>query len=262
MKNEAPILELKKVTKNFGGLRVIHDLSFVVSKGQRVALIGPNGAGKTTVFNLISGVYPLDEGFVFLNGRDITHTPSRHRIRHGLSRSFQNIRLMPHLTALENVMVGQHHRSKGLTQLFYPIGLKRHNVWTEEGRAALGEAGLDIYADELVSNLPYGVQKRLELIRALLAEPALLMLDEPAAGLNLKERTQLQELLESISERGITLLVVEHDMKFIGDLCEHVIVLNFGRKIAEGGPGEVNRQAAVRKAYLGDEDEEEADYAA
>ena len=123
MKGESPILELRKVTKNFGGLRVIHDLSFTVPSGQRLALIGPNGAGKTTVFNLISGVYRLDDGAIFLNGQDITNIHSRHRIRLGLSRSFQNIRLMPHLTALENVMLGQHHRSNAFAHLLYPVGL-------------------------------------------------------------------------------------------------------------------------------------------
>jgi branched-chain amino acid transport system ATP-binding protein len=262
MKGESPILELRKVTKNFGGLSVIHDLSFTVPSGQRLALIGPNGAGKTTVFNLISGVYSLDDGIILLNGQDITNMHSRHRVRLGLSRSFQNIRLMPHLTALENVMLGQHHRSNTFAHLFYPIGLKRHNPWSNEGRAALERAGLDMYADELVDNLPYGVKKRIELIRALLAKPKLLMLDEPAAGLNPTERQELQALLEDISAEGITLLVVEHDMKFIGDLCKRVVALNFGRKIAEGEPAEVSAHPEVRKAYLGDDDMEETEDAA
>jgi ABC-type branched-subunit amino acid transport system ATPase component len=256
MKGESPILEVRELGKSFGGLRVISDLSFSVPTGRRLALIGPNGAGKTTVFNLISGVYAPDGGAIFLDGREITNIPSRHRIRYGLSRSFQNIRLMSHLTALENVMLGQHHRARTLTGLLHPIGLVRRNSWSREGRDALKTAGLDIYADELIANLPYGVQKRIELVRALLANPYLLMLDEPAAGLNPAEREELQRMLENVSERGITMMVVEHDMKFIGDLCEHVVVLNFGRKIAEGSPAEISANPEVRKAYLGDENTE------
>lgn len=257
MKAESPILEVRRLSKNFGGLQVISDLSFTVPTGRRLALIGPNGAGKTTVFNLISGVYRPDEGSISLKGRDITHISSRYRIRHGLSRSFQNIRLMRHLTALENVLLGQHHRARTLTGLLHPIGLRRHSSWSQEGRDALKEMGLDTYADELVANLPYGVQKRIELVRALLANPALLMLDEPAAGLNPAERQELQGMLRNISEKGITMMVVEHDMKFIGDLCEHVLVLNFGRKIAEGSPAEISANPEVRKAYLGEETSED-----
>ncbi len=257
MKSESPILEVRRLSKNFGGLRVINDLSFTVPTGQRLALIGPNGAGKTTVFNLISGVYRPDEGSISLKGQDITHISSRYRIRHGLSRSFQNIRLMRHLTALENVLLGQHHRARTLTGLLHPIGLRRHNSWSQEGRDALKGMGLDTYADELVANLPYGVQKRIELVRALLANPDLLMLDEPAAGLNPAERQELQGMLRNISEKGITMMVVEHDMKFIGDLCEHVLVLNFGRKLAEGSPAEISANPEVRKAYLGEETSED-----
>jgi ABC-type branched-subunit amino acid transport system ATPase component len=257
MKAESPILEVQRMSKNFGGLQVISDLSFTVPVGQRMALVGPNGAGKTTVYNLISGVYLPDEGSISLRGQDITHISSRFRIRHGLSRSFQNIRLMRHLTALENVLLGQHHRARTLTGVLSPIGLRRHSSWSQEGRDALEEMGLGAYADELVANLPYGVQKRIELVRALLAKPALLMLDEPAAGLNSAERQELQGMLRNISEKGITMIVVEHDMKFIGDLCEHVLVLNFGRKIAEGSPAEISVNPEVRKAYLGEETSED-----
>ena len=191
------ILRLESVSKHFGGLRVIEDLSFAVRRGTRTALIGPNGAGKTTVFNLITGVYPVDAGRILLDGADITDIPSRRRIRHGIARSFQNIRLMPHLSTLENVMVGQHCRNKGIGGVLQPVNLVPRNRWREEARAALAEAGLGDYERATVGSLPYGVQKRIELVRALMARPRLLLLDEPAAGLNPAETEALQVQLET-----------------------------------------------------------------
>jgi ABC-type branched-subunit amino acid transport system ATPase component len=247
-----PILTVDTIAKHFGGLRVVEDLSFAVPRGSRTALIGPNGAGKTTVFNLITGMYPIDTGRILIDGIDITKTPSRHRIRHGIARNFQNIRLMPHLTALENVLVGQHCRNIGWRGVLQPVNLMPGNRWREEAHAALADSGLGGYERATVRNLPYGIQKRIELVRALMAKPRLLLLDEPAAGLNPAETAALREHLAAIcGERGITLLVVEHDMHFVGALCEHVIVLNFGRKIAEGPPVRIREDAAVREAYLG-----------
>jgi len=247
-----PILALDNVDKSFGGLRVVEDLSFSVRRGSCTALIGPNGAGKTTVFNLITGVYPIDAGRMLLDGSDIAAMPSRQRIHHGIARNFQNIRLMPHLSALENVLVGQHCRNRGLRGVLQPINLLPHNRWREEARAALAEAGLAQHERATVGSLSYGLQKRIELVRALVAQPRLLLLDEPAAGLNPAETDVLRERLAALSaQRGITMLVVEHDMHFVGALCAHVIVLNFGRRIAEGTPDEVRNHPAVREAYLG-----------
>ena len=249
----APALEVVGLEKNFGGLRVIDGLSFSVRRGERLALIGPNGAGKTTAFNLITGVYPPDAGRVLLEGADITALASRLRIRKGLARTFQNIRLMSHLSVLENVMIAQYARSPGLLGMLQPVGLGRENRWREEARAALAEAGLEAGAEEEAGSLPYGVQKRIELVRALMAHPRVLLLDEPAAGLNSAETEDLQRALEAISQRGVTLVVVEHDMQFVASLCERVVVLNFGCKIADCAVGDIHADASVREAYLGSE---------
>ena len=246
------ILTLENVSKRFGGLAVVENLSFSVRRGACTGLIGPNGAGKTTVFNLITGVYPIDAGRIVLDGIDIARIPSRRRIHHGVARNFQNIRLMPHLSALENVLVGQHCRNSGFFGVLQPVNLLPDNRWREEARAALEEAGLGAYERATVGSLPYGLQKRIELVRALMAQPRLLLLDEPAAGLNPAETDALRERITTICrDRGITLLVVEHDMHFVGALCTQVIVLNFGRKIAEGTPEQVREDALVREAYLG-----------
>jgi branched-chain amino acid transport system ATP-binding protein len=246
------ILALDNVSKQFGGLRVIDDLSFAVRRGVCTGLIGPNGAGKTTVFNLITGLFPIDAGRILLDGTDIARIPSRRRIRHGVARNFQNIRLMPHLTAIENVLIGQHCRNSGLRGVLQPVNLIPRNRWREQARAALADAGLGGYERASVGSLPYGIQKRIELVRALMAEPRLLLLDEPAAGLNSTETDMLREQLDAICRtRGVTLLVVEHDMHFVGALCEEVVVLNFGRKIAEGTPDAIREHPLVKEAYLG-----------
>ena len=245
------VLTIAGLHKSFGGLKVIDDVSFDVVRGSRTALIGPNGAGKTTIFNLLTGVYPVDSGTLVLAGSDITDIPSKDRVVHGMSRSFQNIRLMPHLSTVENVMLGQHARAHSLRELMFPLGLVSRNRWRAEAEAALANAGLDTYPGEVVANLPYGVQKRIEVVRAMISRPELLLLDEPAAGLNDVETRQLQELLEKVSESGVTILVVEHDMHFVRNLCDHVVVLNFGRKIFEGSPEEVHRSPVVLEAYLG-----------
>jgi branched-chain amino acid transport system ATP-binding protein len=246
------ILMLDGVSKRFGGLGVVESLSFSVRRGICTGLIGPNGAGKTTVFNLITGVHPIDAGRILLDGVDIARIPSRQRIHHGVARNFQNIRLMPHLSALENVLVGQHCRNSGFLGVLQPINLLPGNRWREEARGALDDAGLGAYERATVGSLPYGLQKRIELVRALMAKPRLLLLDEPAAGLNPAETDALRDRLATICcDRGITLLVVEHDMHFVGALCTEVIVLNFGRKIAEGSPESVREDALVREAYFG-----------
>ena len=248
------VLTVKGLQKSFGGLKVIDDVSFEVAQGSRTALIGPNGAGKTTIFNLLTGVYAVDGGTIDLAGADITDIPSKDRVIHGMSRSFQNIRLMPHLSTVENVMLGQHARARSLRNLLYPLGLFSRNQWRAEAEEALVTAGLEIYPGEVVANLPYGVQKRIEVVRAMISRPRLLLLDEPAAGLNEVETRQLQELLVRVSESGVTILVVEHDMHFVRNLCDYVVVLNFGQKIFEGTPDEVHRSPVVLEAYLGTDD--------
>jgi len=248
------LLSTRGLSRNFGGLKAVDNVDFDLPAGQVRALIGPNGAGKTTVFNLISGVYPIDQGQVLLDGGDISTLPVRERINKGISRSFQNIRLMPHLSAVENVMLGQHSRARSVGDLLFPLGWLPRNRWAKQAEEALAQAGLGTYPGEVVANLPYGVQKRIEVVRAMISEPKVLMLDEPAAGLNEKETEDLRLLLEQVSKRGVTLLVVEHDMQFVRRLCDQVVVLNFGKKIFEGLASAVQEDQAVREAYLGTED--------
>ena len=245
------LLELDGVSKLFGGLAVITQLSFCVAAGERLALIGPNGAGKSTVFNLISGVYPTSAGRILIEGRDVTHMASRQRIYQGVSRSFQNIRLMEHQSAIDNIMLGQHPTASSLADLLTPYRLQRKNPWVEQAKEALERAKLIHYADRPVNTLPYGVRKRIDLLRAVMARPKLLLLDEPAAGLNPVETEELHEQLMTIHQSGISLLVVEHDMHFVDRLCTRVVVINFGEKIAEGTMEQVRGDAKVREAYLG-----------
>ncbi|MGA2945462.1 MAG: ABC transporter ATP-binding protein [Xanthobacteraceae bacterium] len=247
-----PILRLDCISKKFGGITVVDGLSFAVQRASRTALIGPNGAGKTSVFNLISGVFSPDSGRIFVGTRDITDLASRARIRCGVARTFQNVRLMHHLSALENVILGQHSRNRGWRGALQPVNLFAHNRWREEARAGLADAGLSQYEDLAVGGLPYGVQRRIELVRAVMAHPTLLLLDEPAAGLNAAETEDLQaHLLKMCMGGELTLLVVEHDMHFVGALCDAAVVLSFGRKIAEGSPDAIRENPDVQDVYFG-----------
>ncbi|MEO2039452.1 MAG: ABC transporter ATP-binding protein [Martelella sp.] len=243
------LLSINGLSKSFGGIQVIDDVSFDVSEGARMALIGPNGAGKTTIFNLISGAYTPDKGSIAFNGGEITGLPSRKRIGLGLARSFQNIRLMPHLSVVENIMLGQHSHANGLGAMLSPLTVRSH--WYHEAEALLEEMGLHSYPGEVVATLPYGIRKKIEVVRALAARPKLLMLDEPAAGLNPTETAMLRDFLMQISGRGTTILIVEHDMGLVRSLCDHAVVLNFGRKIYVGPTAKVQDDPQVLEAYLG-----------
>jgi branched-chain amino acid transport system ATP-binding protein len=244
-------LALRGVTKRFGGLAVSDDVGFEVPAGSRMALIGPNGAGKTTLFNLVSGVYAIDSGNIELHGQPIHDLPPRKRVRAGLSRSFQNIRLMPHLSVIENIMLGQHTLTTGVGSLLSPLAWQRNSAWRRHAEDSMRQAGIDVDPDAAVSGLPYGLRKRIEVVRALMSRPRLLMLDEPAAGLNPRETAELSSFLKSVAWEGLTLLVVEHDMSFVHDLCDRTVVLNFGRLIYDGPTQGVQDDQQVREAYLG-----------
>jgi branched-chain amino acid transport system ATP-binding protein len=248
---DTPALSINSVSKRFGGLAVIDNMSFDVPVGSRTALIGPNGAGKTTMFNLISGVHPIDAGSIVLNGNAIDKMAPRHRVSAGLSRSFQNIRLMPHLSVIENIMLGQHVLANGPAALLNPISWQRKSIWRQRGVESMRNAGIDVDPDAAVTGLPYGIRKKIEVVRALMSRPRLLMLDEPAAGLNPRETAELSAFLKTIAWDGLTLLVVEHDMSFVHDLCERTVVLNFGRLIYNGPTQGVQDDTLVREAYLG-----------
>ena len=254
----APLMSLESVSKNFGGLAVITDVSFEVPQGARMALIGPNGAGKTTLFNLISGVYKPTAGEIRLAGADITKHPSRARIGLGIARSFQNIRLMPHLSAVENVMLGQHSRAGSVKDMLTPLSMFGTSKWRREAEELLESMGLGTYPGEVVATLPYGIRKKIEVVRALVAKPKILLLDEPAAGLNNTETSNLKDFLLDISKTGVTLLVVEHDMGLVRSLCDHAVVLNFGRKIYDGPTATVQNDPLVLEAYLGTRQAEKA----
>jgi branched-chain amino acid transport system ATP-binding protein len=251
------ILEVTNISKRFGGLQAVKDVSFSVQENSIKAVIGPNGAGKTTLFNLLSGFLLPDSGAIVYKGRPI-HAKSPHEIaQQGLSRTFQHIRLFAHMTALENVMVGRHVRSRAgflAGMLNLPWTWREEKEIREKALSLMEFLGIADLADANATSLSYGQQRAVELARALAGDPAMLLLDEPAAGLNMRETADTARLISRIRDRGITVLIVEHDMSLVMQISDEVLVLSYGEKIADDAPRAVQGNPEVVRVYLGEDD--------
>jgi branched-chain amino acid transport system ATP-binding protein len=251
------ILEAKGVSKNFGGVQAVANLSLAVEEGQIFGIIGPNGSGKTTFFNVLTGIYPPTAGTFTSKGEDITGLPAHKIVRRGIARTFQNIRLFGNMSVLENVLVGQHTQLR--VNLWDALFQTRTKVEAEaEARQRAHEllrlVGLEGKAGEFAANLAYGEQRRVELARALASQPELLLLDEPTAGMSVSEAAEMMQLIQEIRQAGVTVILIEHNMKVMMRTAEWIVAMDAGRKIAEGTPQDIQYNEAVIQAYLGEEE--------
>jgi branched-chain amino acid transport system ATP-binding protein len=249
------MLEVKSLTQRFGGITALEDISFNIVRGDITGLIGPNGAGKTTLFNIVTGIYTQTSGSVLLDGVDISSLPAEKLASKGMVRTFQNIELFGNMTVLENVMLGLHSRTTSgifacMTKM--PWHRREERLIREQAAEWLEFCGISNLADQKASNLPFGKGRLLEIARAMAVRPAIMLMDEPAAGLNNHETGELAVLIRKIRDSGVTVALVEHDMELVMDICDRIIVLNLGRKLAEGTPREIQENPAVIAAYLGE----------
>lgn len=251
------MFEVTGITKIFGGVTALKDVSFTINRGEITGVIGPNGAGKTTLFNIITGIYTQTSGKVFFEGKDISGLPSEKLAPLGMVRTFQNIELFGGMTVLENVMVGLHSKSRsGMFSCAckMPWATSEERKIREAGLQWLEFTGITDLAEVTAGNLPFGKGRLLEIARALASEPRMILMDEPAAGLNSQETWQLSQLLKRIRDLGITIVLVEHDMELVMDICDRIVVLNLGEKLAEGTPRQIQENDAVIAAYLGEDE--------
>jgi branched-chain amino acid transport system permease protein len=248
------LLDVQAVRKAFGGLVAVNDISFQIHAGQIVGLIGPNGAGKSTTFNLITGVLSLTQGSVRFRGELISGQPARNIAQTGMARTFQHVKMIPDMTVLENVALGAHARGrKGVLSAMARLDRTEEKSLFKEAQRQLERIGMGEHLHELAGNLAMGPQRLLEIARALCTDPALLLLDEPAAGLRHKEKQALTDVLRQLQREGMSILLVEHDMDLVMEVCDKLVVMEFGTRVMEGTPAEVQQSPAVRAAYLGTE---------
>jgi ABC-type branched-subunit amino acid transport system ATPase component len=245
------MLELKKLSRYFGGVRAVENLELTVREGEIVGLIGPNGSGKSTTVNLVTGLFPPSAGSILFRGQDIAPLPTHRRLQAGIARTFQNIRLFGQLTVWQNLWVAQNSPEDRAKRGFFARWLGGQGGVRDEIVSLLEFSGLAHKQDELASNLAFGEQRRLELARAMATRPKLMLLDEPAAGMNSEEIGQLRDRILKLRQRGVTILLVEHVMELVMGVTDRIAVLNFGQKIAEGTPAEIQQNVDVRRAYLG-----------
>ena len=248
------LLEVNGITKVFGGLKAVSEVSFEVEEGEIVSIIGPNGAGKTTVYNMLTGVYKVEGGTVVFEGKEIKNHQPRQIVQAGIARTFQNIRLFPNMRVIENVLIGEHvniHYNFWNLLFKTPKYRREEKAAAERAIALLESLGLGDEIDNYAQNLPYGMQRKLEIARALATKAKLIILDEPAAGMNPQESEELMEFIRELRKSGVTILMIEHDMNVVMNISDRIYVIDHGRKIAEGLPAEIAKNPEVVKAYLG-----------